>query len=88
LFGLKSQMALSSIKTAIARYKTVREQLFRNPFWSEDEEGSWHRITKTLEWLWKPIIFNRPQAVTWSAIGITVLLMSDRFYPSTPLAKE
>ena len=27
-FGLKSQLAQSAIKTAIARYKTVKQQLF------------------------------------------------------------
>lgn len=24
--------------------------------------GNWQRITKTLEWLWKPVLFRRPQA--------------------------
>ena len=32
LFGLKSQLAQSSIKTTIARYKTVKQQLFRKPY--------------------------------------------------------
>lgn len=62
LFGLKSQMAQSSIKTAIARYKTVRQQLIRKPYRYKDQEGNWQRITKTLEWLWKSISFTRPQA--------------------------
>ena len=31
-FGLKSQLAQSSIKTTIARYKTVKQQLFQNPY--------------------------------------------------------
>ena len=62
LFGLKSQLAQSSIKTAIARYKTVRQQLFQNPYRYRDENGSWHCIAKTLEWLWKPVFFSRPQA--------------------------
>lgn len=61
-FGLKSQLAQSSIKTAIARYKTVKEQMFQNPFKYKDENDSWKSITKTLEWLWKPICFSRPQA--------------------------
>ncbi|MCF0152007.1 MAG: IS200/IS605 family element transposase accessory protein TnpB [Megasphaera sp.] len=61
-FGLKSQLAQSSIKTAIARYKTVKQQLFQNPYRYKDEKGNWQRITKTLEWLWKPIFFARPQA--------------------------
>ena len=60
-FGLKSQMAQSCIKTTIARYKTVKEQLFQNPYQYKDESGDWKRIAKTLEWLWKPIFFGRPQ---------------------------
>ncbi|MDD6217852.1 MAG: transposase [Selenomonadaceae bacterium] len=62
LFGLKSQLAQSSIKTAIAKYKTVREQLFQKPFKYKDENNHWQYIAKTLEWLWKPIYFSRPQA--------------------------
>lgn len=61
-FGLKSQLAQSSIKTTIARYKTVKQQLFQNPYKYRDENGNWQRIAKTLEWLWKQIFFTRPQA--------------------------
>ena len=60
--GLKSQMAISSIKTVTARYKSVKEQLSQNPYKYKDEEGKYHYITKTLEWLWKPVSFRRPQA--------------------------
>lgn len=62
LFGLKSQLTQSSIKTAISRYKTIKQQLFQNPYRYKDENGNWQRITKTLEWLWKPVFFRRPQA--------------------------
>ncbi|MDD6381900.1 MAG: hypothetical protein PUG02_00800, partial [Selenomonadaceae bacterium] len=62
LFGLKSQLTTSSFKTVTARYKTVKQQLFQNPYRYKDENGNWQRITKTWEWLWKPIFFNRPQA--------------------------
>ncbi|WP_302420909.1 transposase [Megasphaera sp.] len=62
LFGLKSQLAQSSIKTTIARYKTVKQQLFRKPYRYKDEDGNWQRIPKDLEWLWKPVFFRRPQA--------------------------
>lgn len=62
LFGLRSQLAQSSIKTTIARYKTVKQQLFRKPYRYKDEDGNWQRIPKTLEWLWKPVFFRRPQA--------------------------
>ncbi len=61
-FGLKSQLAQSSIKTAVARYKTVKRQLVQNPYKYKDEKGSWKYIPKTLEWLWKPVFFSRPQA--------------------------
>lgn len=62
LFGLKSQLTQSSIKTTIARYKTVKQQLFRKPYRYKDEDGNWQRIPKDLEWLWKPVFFRRPQA--------------------------
>ena len=62
LFGLKSQLAQSSIKTTIARYKTVKQQLFRKPYRYKDEDGDWQHIPKTLEWLLNPIFFRRPQA--------------------------
>ena len=61
-FGLKSQLAQSTIKTTIARYKTVKQQLFQNPYKYKDENGNWNYSTKTLEWLWKPVFFSRPQA--------------------------
>ncbi|QNQ82936.1 IS200/IS605 family element transposase accessory protein TnpB (plasmid) [Lactobacillus sp. PV037] len=66
-FGLKSQMAQSAIKTAIARYKTVKTQLFQNPFrydtGKKDGKGRaiWAQIYRDLTWLWKPIKFKRPQ---------------------------
>ncbi len=60
-FGLKSQMAQSSIKTVIAKYKTVKQQLLQRPYKYKDEKGNWKYITKTLEWLWKPVFFGRPQ---------------------------
>ena len=61
-FGLKSQLAQSSIKTTMARYKTVKQQLFQKPYKYKDQDGNWKYIPKTLEWLWKPIFFKRPQA--------------------------
>ncbi len=60
-FGLKSQLAQSSIKTVIARYKTLKQQLFQKPYKYKDESGNWKYIVKTLEWLWQPIFFSRPQ---------------------------
>lgn len=62
LFGLKSQLTTSSFKTVTARYKTVKTQLSQKPYRYKDEDGNWQRIPKTLEWLWKPVFFCRPQA--------------------------
>lgn len=62
LFGLKSQLAQSSIKTTMARYKTVKQQLFQKPYKYKDQDGNRKYIPKTLEWLWNPIFFKRPQA--------------------------
>lgn len=61
-YGLKSQMSISAFKTVTARYKTVKEQLYSKPYKYKDENGSMQFITRTLEWLWKPISFRRPQA--------------------------
>lgn len=61
-FGLKSQLTCSVMKTVAARYKTVKEQLRMNPYKYEDEDGNKVYIQRTLEWLWKPIQFRRPQA--------------------------
>ena len=59
---LKSQMTISALKTVTARYKTVKEQLYQHPYKYQDETGEWKYITRTLEWLQKPVRFRRPQA--------------------------
>lgn len=61
-FGLKSQFTISAIKTVTARYKTVKEQLYQKPYRYQDENGNWKLLTRTLDWLWTPITFKRPQA--------------------------
>lgn len=61
-FGLKSQFAISVMKTVTARYKTLQEQLLQKPYKYADENGQWQKIPRTLEWLQKPICFHRPQA--------------------------
>lgn len=61
-FGLKAQMAISVFKTVCARYNTVQEQLSNKPFRCKDEDGTWKSIPRTIDWLWKPISFRRPQA--------------------------
>lgn len=60
-FKLKSQMTQSVFRTVCARYKSVQTQLKHHPFSYKDEDGKWHFIKKTLEWLYKPIYFSRPQ---------------------------
>lgn len=62
LFSLKSQMAQSVIRTVIARYKTIKTQMSRRPYKYQDQNtGEWHREVRNLNWLCKPISFNRPQ---------------------------
>ncbi|WP_182186099.1 RNA-guided endonuclease TnpB family protein [Pectinatus frisingensis] len=61
-FGLKSQLTQSVFRTTTARYKTVKKQLLQHPFKYKGEDGKWHHINRTLEWLWRPIKFRRPQA--------------------------
>lgn len=61
-FGLKSMMAQSAIRGTIARYKTVKEQMYQNPYKFQDEyTGRYHTIYRDLRWLRKPINFRRPQ---------------------------
>ena len=65
-FGLKSQMTQSVFKTVIARYKTVQTQLRKQRVWDgykKDNHGKDvpNYINKNLTFLWKPIVFKRPQ---------------------------
>ena len=66
LFGLKSQMAQSCIRTVIARYRSVQTQLRKERVWDgykKDNHGNDVKnfVPKDLEFLWKPIEFKRPQ---------------------------
>ena len=61
-FGLKSQFTISAIKTVIARYKAEATKLESKPYRYQDESGKWVAVPKTLDWLWYPIEFKRPQA--------------------------
>lgn len=61
VFNLKSQLAQSTIRTTIAKYKTVKTQLLQKPYKYKDKDNNWHYVQKTLEWLYKPIFFSRPQ---------------------------
>ena len=60
-FTLKSQLAQSTFRTTTARYKTTQTQLAQKPYRYKDENGEYQQITKTLEWLLKPVLFRRPQ---------------------------
>lgn len=60
VFGLKAQMAQSVLKTVLARYKTVKEQLKQTKVTYRD--GKTYTFCKDLRWLTKPILFTRPQA--------------------------
>ena len=62
-FGLKAQLTQSVFRTTTARYKTLKEQLYQNPYKFRDEyTGKHYSIHKDLTWLRKPIEFSRPQA--------------------------
>lgn len=65
-FDLKSQMAQSCVRTVIARYRTIQTQLRKQPIWDgykKDNHGNpvKNYVRKDLDFLWKPIEFNRPQ---------------------------
>lgn len=60
--GLKSQMTISAFKTVTARYKTIQEQLKQKPYKYRVSDKKTITVSRTLEWLTKPIVFRRPQA--------------------------
>ena len=66
--ALNSLMVQSTYRTVEARYKTVQTQLAQHPYHyntgKKDKDGKeiWKSVDRTLEWLWKPIHFKRPQA--------------------------
>lgn len=66
--ALNSLMVQSTYRTVEARYNTVRTQLAQHPYHyntgKKDKDGKeiWKSVDRTLEWLWKPIHFKRPQA--------------------------
>lgn len=65
-FGLKSQMAQSCVRTVVARYRSVQTQLSKEYVWGGYKKDNHGRnvknyVPKTLEYLWYPIEFKRPQ---------------------------
>ena len=67
-FELRSQLAISVIRTVVARYKTVKTQLKQKPYryntGKKNDQGKtiWRSISRDLSWLQKPLQFSRPQA--------------------------
>lgn len=65
-FGLKSQMAQSCVRTVIAKYRTVQTQLRKQRVWDGYKKDNHDKLVKNyvrkdLDFLWKPIVFKRPQ---------------------------
>ena len=66
-YGLKAQMAQSAIRNVVARYRTVKTQLAQKPYryntGRQDQYGNdiWKSEPRSLDWLWYPISFKRPQ---------------------------
>ena len=67
-YRLKSQLAISCIRSVVARYKTVKTQLSQKPYrydtGKKDKncKAIWKSVPRDLTWLWYPINFKRPQA--------------------------
>lgn len=61
-------MIQSTYRTIVGRYKTVETQLKKKPLYVPsgelDKNGKevWQPVKRDLDWLWKPILFKRPQA--------------------------
>lgn len=67
-FQLNSQMVISALKTTTAKYKTIKEQYKQKPIRYKIDEKTvkgkknvYEVIPRTLEWLWKPIMFKALQ---------------------------
>lgn len=75
-FNLKAQLAQSVSRTVTARYKTIRKQMQKNPYAckyevtpknldktkSKKKKFKTVYVSRNLDWLQKPVQFNRPQA--------------------------
>ena len=62
-FNLKAQLAQSVIRSTVARYKTVNTQLKARNYHIYDQlTNQNYYIERDLNWLQKPIKFNKPQA--------------------------
>ena len=65
-YHLKSQLAISVVRTVIANYKTVKTQLKQKPYhyWQEQKQEKKKLLTvkRDLNWLWYALRYRRPQA--------------------------
>ena len=62
-YGLKAQITQSIFKTVEARYKSVDEQMKEQTYRVYDKtENKTYSFQKDVNWLYKPIRFDRPQA--------------------------
>ena len=62
-YQLKAQLTQSVFKTVAARYKSIKTQMKNNPYTYTDSKSKKKRkISKNLDWLVKPVSFQRPQA--------------------------
>lgn len=60
-FGLKSQMAITAIRTVTAKYKTVNSQLKTLPWtYNNEETGDKFYFKRDVYWLQNPIRFKAP----------------------------
>lgn len=65
---MNSAMIQSTYRTIVGRYKMVETQLKKKPLYVPsgelDKNGKeiWKPVKRDLDWLWKPILFKRPQA--------------------------
>lgn len=60
-FGLKSQMAITAIRTVTAKYKAVNSQLKDSPMvWTDKETGTKFYCNRNVYWLQNPIRFKAP----------------------------
>ena len=65
---MNSAMIQSTYRTIVGRYKMVETQLKKKPLYvssgkfDKNSKEIWNPIKRNLDWLWKPILFKRPQA--------------------------
>ena len=62
-FNLKAQLTQSVFRSVVARYKSVRTQISKQPYKFKDiNTNKWYSLSRDLTWLKKPLKFSKPQA--------------------------